>query len=75
MLDQAVGAIIEVALMLAEEIKDEIVKQKMLNYIESLEKYIKELEQGISNRNETIKLLRKEMSRLKELVAQTGGKV
>jgi len=52
----------------AAEIKDQVLKKKIFDFIEKLQSYVKELERAVNNRDEIIKDLRHEIERLNEMI-------
>jgi len=52
----------------AAEIKDQVLKKKIFDFIEKLQSYVKELERAVNNRDEIIKELRHEIERLSEMI-------
>ncbi len=52
----------------AAEIKDQVLKKKIFDFIEKLQSYVKELERAVNNRDEIIKELRHEIERLNEMI-------
>jgi predicted nuclease with TOPRIM domain len=52
----------------AAEIKDQVLKKKIFDFIEKLQQYVRDLEFAVNNRDEIIKDLRHEISRLNEMI-------
>ena len=52
----------------AAEIKDQVLKKKIFDFIEKLQQYVRELEKAVNNRDEIIKDLRHEIERLNEMI-------
>jgi hypothetical protein len=52
----------------AAEIKDQVLKKKIFDFIEKLQQYVRDLEFAVNNRDEIIKDLRHEIERLNEMI-------
>lgn len=52
----------------AAEIKDQVLKKKIFDFIEKLQQYVRDLEFAVNNRDEIIKELRHEIERLNEMI-------
>lgn len=61
------AAILE-AKEVAAEIKDQVLKKKIFDFIEKLQQYVRDLEFAVNNRDEIIKDLRHEIERLNEMI-------
>jgi TolA-binding protein len=52
----------------AAEIKDQVLKKKIFDFIEKLQQYVRDLEFAVNNRDKIIKDLRHEIERLNEMI-------